>query len=494
MSLVLPTVAIVGRPNVGKSSLFNRLVGRPIAIVDPTAGVTRDRLLHQVERDVHRFDLIDTGGIGIVDAAKLEADIETQIDRAINAADRIVFVVDGRTGVTDLDRRIAGMLRPHQERVILAVNKVDHPEMDAEAHLFLKLGMGDGVIVSAEQRRGLDDLLDRVTAGLPTAADLAAAESAAAAEGRLKLCFAGRRNVGKSSLTNTLLGEERVIVADHAGTTRDAIDVRLDCDHGRFVLIDTAGLRKKRQLRQDLEFYAACRTERAIGRAHVVLLVVDASEEIGVVDKKLAHFCEASGKPTVLVINKWDLAEAGGADRQAYQRWIRNRLPGLGFAPVVFTSATDGRGAFDLLGLAHELHRENQERVATADLNKLLAMAVSKRRPRKVGPSYTKLYYATQVSTQPPTVLVSVNRTDWIEPGYARYLENYLRQRTVLARVPIRIVFKARPSKYHDSVDARPVTMARTKAERNTRLIVPKAKKQHTHTRRGDGPPRRRKR
>jgi len=477
MSSALPTVAIVGRPNVGKSSLFNRLVGKPIAIVDPTAGVTRDRVLHEVRRDGHRFDLVDTGGIGIVDQAKLESDVETQIQRAIATADRIVLLCDGRTGVTDADRRIASLLRQHQDRVVLAVNKVDHPDMDHQIHEFLKLGMGEAVIVSVEQRRGLDELLERVTDGLPTAAELAEAESAAAAGGRLKVCFAGRRNVGKSSLTNALLGEDRVIVADFAGTTRDAVDVRLDAECGPFLLIDTAGLRKKRQLKQDLEFYAACRTERAIKRADVTFLVLDATDEVGVVDKKLAHYCEVGGSPTVLVLNKWDLAQAGGATRAQFDKWIRARLPGLAHAPVVYTSALDGDGVAGLLPLAQELHAENQQRLATADLNKLLAMAVSRRRPRKVGSSYTKIYYASQVQIEPPTILVFVNRADWIEPGYSRYLENYLRERTVLKRVPIRIVFKARASQFHEQRDEHPVTLARTKAERNARLIVPKSSK-----------------
>ena len=480
MSIALPTVAIVGRPNVGKSSLFNRLVGKPIAIVDPTAGVTRDRLLHEVARDEHRFDLVDTGGIGIVDQAKLEEDVDVQIRRAIATADRIVFLCDGRTGVHEIDHRIARQLREQQDRVVLAVNKLDHPDMDAQVHEFLKLGMGEPVVVSAEQRRGLDELLEAISHGLPTPAELAAAESAAAAEGRLKVAFAGRRNVGKSSLTNALLGEERVIVADHAGTTRDAVDVKLDTDDGRYLLIDTAGLRKKRQLKQDLEFYAACRTERAITRCHVVFLVLDATDEIGTVDKKLAHYCEASAKPTIIVINKWDLAAAADADRAKYEKWLKDRLPGLAHCPVVYTSAVDGSDVSGLLALADELHAEAQLRVPTADLNKLLSMAVSRRRPRKVGTSYTKIYYASQVQVDPVTILVFVNRADWIEPGYSRYLEHYLRNRTVLRRVPIRIVFKARTSQFHEQHDEQPVTLARTKAERNTRLIVPKSSKAQT--------------
>ncbi|MHC5067368.1 MAG: ribosome biogenesis GTPase Der [Planctomycetota bacterium] len=477
--MLLPTVAIVGRPNVGKSRLFNRLVGKPISIVDPTAGVTRDRLIHEVNRDGYRFDLIDTGGIGIVDEAKLEADVETQIERAIATADRIIFIVDGRTGIDDLDRRIAKQLRPHQDRVVLAANKVDFPEMEGEAHVFIKLGMGQPVLISGEQNRGLNELLDTVAGSLPRVAD--EAESTAADAGRLKVCFAGRRNVGKSSLTNALLGEERVIVADHAGTTRDAIDVTLDAPEGEFLLIDTAGLRKKRQLRQDLEFYAACRTERAIQRADVIFLVIDASDEIGTVDKKLAHYCEVAGKPVVMVINKWDLAEAGGASRERYETWLRDRLPGLAFAPIVYTCAHSGRNINSLLKLAQELEQENQQRIATAELNKLMTAAVQRRRPRKVGNSYTKLYYATQADTVPPTIMVFVNRADWIEPGYSRYLENYLRARTVLKRVPIRIIFKARDSRFHDHANEVTSTMARTKGERRATLILPSSSKKKRH-------------
>ena len=258
----LPIVAIVGRPNVGKSSLFNRLVGKPVSIVDTTAGVTRDRVLHEVVREGYRFDLVDTGGIGLVDIDKLEPDVEQQVNRAIDTADSIVFLLDGRDGPTALDRRIAELLRPHADRVVVAVNKIDHDDLKSAVPEFACFGLGEPFAVSAEQVRGFDELLERAAGHLPTPAQLAEAESRSGADDRIKICFAGRRNVGKSSMANALLGEDRLIVADHAGTTRDAVDITLDHPAGKFTLIDTAGLRKKRQLRMDLEFYAACRTER----------------------------------------------------------------------------------------------------------------------------------------------------------------------------------------------------------------------------------------
>ncbi len=475
--MLLPTVAIVGRPNVGKSRLFNRLAGRPVAIVDPTAGVTRDRIFHEVERDGLRFDLIDTGGIGIVDAAKLEDEIETQIERAIANADRIIFMVDARSGPTALDETIAQRLRPHQDRVVLAANKLDHPNMDPAAWEFAALGMGEVIALSAEQNRGIDELCEALGAGLPTPAQLAEAESATNADGRLKICLAGRRNVGKSSMINALAGEQRVIVADYAGTTRDAVDVRIDHGENHYLLIDTAGLRKKKQLHQDLEFYAACRTERAIRRADVLLLILDATEEIGNVDKKLAHFCEAGGKPTVVVVNKWDLAAAAGGRREDYVHWLRDRLPGLGHAPVVFTCALTGENLGTALSLADELFAESSGHLPTAELNRLLEAAVQRRRPRRIGSGSTKLYYATQADTNPPTFVVFVNRTDWVEAGYGRYLANYLRDRTPFGRVPIRIVFKARDSRFHEHHDERVRTTAGTKADRNAHLIVPRSRK-----------------
>ncbi len=471
---MLPVVAIIGRPNVGKSSLFNKLVGVPVSIVDPRAGVTRDRIFHDVHRDGCSFTLIDTGGIGIVDEAKLEQDVNTQIDRAIETADHILFLCDGKSGLTHQDRDIAKKLRPHQERISLIINKIDHQNLESGIHEFIKLGLGEPLGVSAEQVRGLHDLTDQLAERLPTVRDDHEHKDYG---DYLRICFAGRRNVGKSSLTNALCGEERVIVADLAGTTRDAVDVPIETEEGKFLLIDTAGLRKKKQLNEDLEFYAACRTERGITRSDVVMLVIDASDEIGVVDKKLAHFCAVEGKPTIVVINKWDIAEKESGKPEDYKEWLFDRLPGLRFAPCIFTCALNGRNVGGVLAMAKEMHQESQERVNTSELNKLLEAAVQRRRPKKIGPSYTKIYYATQVGIQPPTFTIFVNRTDWVEPGYSRYLENYFRKHLPFQRVPFRIIFKARKSQFHENKDQHERAIIGTKAERKSHLIVPQGAK-----------------
>ena len=268
-----------------------------------------------------------------------------------------------------------------------------------------------------------------------------------------------------------------MITGPEPGLTRDSVASDLDWKGRHIKIYDTAGLRKKNQIAQDLEFYAACRTERAIKRADVILLVLDAADEVGVVDKKIAHFCEVEGKPTVIVINKWDLAEQGGAKRDAYLTWLQDRLPGLKHAPVTFTCALTGYNVGDALKLATELHAENHLRVATSELNKLIELAIQRRRPKKIGPVPTKIYYGTQVESLPPTFILFVNRTDWIEPGYSRYLENFLRDRLPFSRVPIRILFKARESNMHESLDKHQVVQARTKAERRANLIVPKSNK-----------------
>ena len=469
-----PTIAIVGRPNVGKSSLFNRLIGVPMAIVDPTPGVTRDRLLHQVRRDGWRFDLIDTGGIGIVDAAKLEDDIYRQVERAIGTADRIIFLCDGRDGVTHLDKEIAVKLRPLKDKVVLAINKIDHVTLETEVHNFERLGLGEPMPISAAQATGLIDLLERLCSDLPGAKDDENSAMDLVEDGRIKICLSGRRNVGKSSLTNALCGEERVIVSNLAGTTRDAVDVPIEHNGNHFTLIDTAGLRKRGDIDDDIEFYAACRTERAIRRSDVVFLVLDAGEELGATDKKIAAFCESEAKPTVLVINKWDIAEANGANRVQYHVWLQDRLPGLRFAPVIFTCALTGFNVQDLLKLAAELHAETHARVETHEVNTMLMAAIERRRPKKVGPKPTKIFYGTQANELPPTFIFFVNRTDWIEPNYSRYLEGFLRERLPFKRIPLRILFKTRDSRFHEGLDKWQVVSGKTKAERHVQLVLPR--------------------
>jgi GTP-binding protein len=469
-----PIVAIVGRPNVGKSSLFNRLVGQPIAIVDPTPGTTRDRILHEVRRDGVRFDLVDTGGIGIVDERKLESDVYKQVERAVATADRIVFLVDVRDGLLPLDHDIAASLRPFHGRVVLAVNKVDHDGLEPEIHQFQRLGLGEPIAISAAQAEGLSTLLERLAEGLPAMQD-DGGPGDEADDGRVRLALVGRRNVGKSSLTNALCGDQRVIVADLPGTTRDAVDVHLDRQGATFTLIDTAGLRKRAQMvEDDLEFFSACRTERAIRRAHVVLLVIDASDEIAQVDKKIARFVEVEGKPTILVVNKWDLAQQAHASKRSYLEWLHDRLPGLAYAPAVFTCALTGLDVDQLLTVAAELKDEAKKRLPTSRLNEVLEAAVQQRRPRKVGPQPTRIYYGTQAECEPPTFVVFVNRTDWIEPGYSRFLEHFIRgQVPAFARVPLRILFKARDSRFHEQEDRNRVVRGRTKAERNAGLVLP---------------------
>jgi GTPase len=467
-----PIVAIVGRPNVGKSSLFNRLVGQPIAIVDPTPGTTRDRILHEVRRNGARFDVVDTGGIGVVDERKLESDVYKQVERAIATADRILFLVDVRDGLLPLDTDIANTLRKIRERVILVVNKVDHDGLENDAYQFLALGFGEPMTVSAAQATGLNDLVERLAEEVPAMRDDGAPEEPE--DGRVRLALVGRRNVGKSSLTNALCGSQRVIVADMPGTTRDAVDVMLEKDGTSYALIDTAGLRKRTQMiEDDLEFFSACRTERAIRRAHVVLLVIDASDEIAAVDKKIARFVEVEGKPTILVVNKWDLAQQLHASKQTYLTWLHDRLPGLAYAPAVFTCALTGLDVDQLLTIAAELKEETKGRVTTSVLNEIIELAVQQRRPRKVGPQPTKIYYATQAETQPPTFIVFVNRTDWIEPGYSRFLEHFIRDRVPFSRVPLTILFKARDSRFHEQEDKHRVVRGRTKAERNAGLVLP---------------------
>jgi GTP-binding protein len=435
----LSTVAIVGRPNVGKSSLLNRIAGRRVSIVEPTAGVTRDRISVRVDLDDGRaFELVDMGGLGLVDEALLKQHVESQIDAALGTADIVVFVVDGKEGLVPGDQLVAQRLRRSAgERgrpVLLCVNKVESYSDELSVAEWARLGFGDPLPVSAKEGFGIADLLSAVGAHLPE-------EQAEPEVEGLKLAIVGKRNSGKSTLVNRLVGEERVIVSDLPGTTRDAVDVPFVHGDRAFVAIDTAGARKKSSLHDAIELFSYTRATQSIRRADVVLHLFDVREKISQVDKKLAAYCAEYYKPTILVANKVDLAPQ--VDLGEWDAYIKQQLPLLDHAPVVFASALHGNQVPDLLDLAVELDEMNASRMPTRELNDTLHEARERLKPRSKS-KLPKLYYATQIRTKPATVLVFVNEPKLFQGQYERYLVNVLRKRFDLEEVQIRMIFRGR--------------------------------------------------
>ena len=435
--MTLPSVAIVGRPNVGKSSLLNFLAGRRIAIVDPTAGVTRDRLAALVEHDWGRFELIDTGGYGVGDKAGLTVEIQTQIQRAIEAAALILFVIDARRGPLPLDHAVAAMLRRFNKPVLLVANKLDSPALDPLCVDLFALGFGEPLPVSCLQHRGRDPLLKSILEKLG-----AASTEPPPPAPELKLAVIGKRNAGKSTLVNTLVGQPRVIVSPLPGTTRDSVDVRLEFDQRTVLIIDTAGVRKRsRMTADDLEFYSLHRAQRSIRRADVVLLLIDATLEIGDVDQKLAAYVAAQFKPVIFGINKWDLVgpRANAADYAAY---IAQCFPQLEFAPVACMSATIGTNLAETMRLALALHNQAGTRLGTAPLNQVVEGILKLRGPGSRSAAPVKAYYATQIGVHPPTFVLFVNQPKLVSAEYRRFFLRQLRQRTVLAQIPIRLLVR----------------------------------------------------
>jgi GTP-binding protein len=438
--MALPVVAIVGRPNVGKSSLFNVIARRRTAIVEPTAGVTRDRVSTVCDIDDMYFELVDTGGHGVVDRDDLGEHVERQIQYAIDQAHLILFVVDAREGLTPLDRDTAELLR-HQdrvERVRLVANKVDAPHMESSLGEFARLGFGEAVAVSAISCMGRSALEEVIKEAAQDVADEVPAEPV------MKIALVGRRNVGKSSFINALAGEDRVIVSEIPGTTRDSIDVRFEKDGRVLVAIDTAGLRKKSKIADDIEFYAYSRATRSVRRADVALFMIDSTVPVGQVDKRLGQLIASEHKPCVLVVNKWDLAK-GQASSDDYGEYLAKVMPEVDYAPVAFTSAVTGRNLDSTIDLATELFKQSQTRVATGLLNQALQQALAAHTPgTKRGRRRPKFFYATQVSTQPPTIVVFVNGPNLVTTGYERFLLNRFREMLPFSEIPIRLVFRAR--------------------------------------------------
>jgi GTPase len=432
--VAIPVVAIVGRPNVGKSSLFNWLAGRRIAIVDPTAGVTRDRVSALVEAGNRFFELIDTGGIGIEDVDNLTADVDRQIQIAINQADVILFVVDGRSGLAPLDQVVADRLRPVNKPILCVANKCDVEDIDSQAAEFYQLGQDRVLCVSAQQNRNKEALLKLILHRLPEAGS-----DETPKETMMKLAIVGRRNTGKSTFVNCLAESERMIVSEVAGTTRDSVDIRFERDGQAFIAIDTAGVRKKRSVGTDIEFYSMARAERSIRRADVVLLFLDPSVRVSKVDKQLTEYVLENNKPCIFVINKWDLIVPTGMRTGRMAEYIHATFPSLDFVPLAFITAKEGKNVQTVLNLAQNLHKQAGQRVGTGDLNRVLREALEAAPPPMRQNRRAKVYYATQVAANPPTIVLFTNGPELLDNTYLRYIIKTFRDQLPFTEVPIKM-------------------------------------------------------
>jgi GTP-binding protein len=439
-------VAIVGRPNVGKSTLLNALAHGRISIVEPTPGVTRDRVGVIATFADRTVELVDTGGIGLDDPQGLSVLVERQADAAIEEADVVLFVVDAREGVTPLDVAVARRLRTARAPVVLLANKAETGKVAWNVGEMPSLGFGEALPISAQEGTNLgrlEEAVERLLPEGPTTPRRLPPPSTS-------LAVVGRVNAGKSSLVNALVAEERMIVSEVPGTTRDSVDVRFEKDGEVVVVIDTAGIRRERAVQNSVEFYAQRRAERAVRRADVAALVLDATREVGRVDREIAAVATEESVPVVVVANKWDLAPSG-TKRAAFVRYVRETLPHLRFAPVVFCSAKEGTGVLAVLSAARRLHAAAATRVSTADVNRVLERAYAAKRPRPVLGKVGKVFYGTQAETCPPTFVLFVDDPARFPEDYERYLGNRFREMVpALAEVPVRVRFRARlrsPSK-----------------------------------------------
>jgi GTP-binding protein len=443
----LPKVVIVGRPNVGKSSLFNWLAGRRIAIVDAMAGVTRDRVgsLVQLGEDVEpRFiELFDTGGVGMVDRDDLSEDVERQIDTAMNEADLILFVVDIRDDLMPLDVEVAGRLRYLKTPVILVMNKADFAGLDDRDGEFYKLGRGKPIAVSVHQNRNKKQLLRLIDEMLPTASSVKPVDAV------MKIAVVGRPNTGKSTLINTLARTERMIVSERPGTTRDSVDVHFELDGLPFLAIDTAGIKRHSKIRDNLDFYSVHRAQRSIRRADVVLLFIDATQGITRLDKQLADYIAQEHKPCIFTINKWDLMMTDPADPSLgnmgrFANLIQHSFRSMSYMPMAFITAQTGKNVKAVINLSQSLFKQSQKRVGTGTLNRIVREAVEAHAPPSCENRTPRIYYATQVGVAPPTIVLFVNSTRLFDPTYQRYLLNVFREKLPFRDIPIKLYMRSR--------------------------------------------------
>ena len=438
--MAFPSVAIVGRPNVGKSSFFNWLAGKRISIVDPTAGVTRDRIKALIEADERYFELVDTGGMGNDDVDNLTDYVEGQIAEAIKQASMVWFLVDVRSGLLHADLKVAQTIRTYGKPVLLVVNKCDHEGLEDQANDFFQLGFPDMICVSAMQKRHKEDVLKWILKRLPEEGAFFAPPE----HEPLKIAIVGRRNTGKSTFINALAQEERVIVSQVAGTTRDSVDVRFERDNQTFIAIDTAGVRKKRSIKGDIEFYSIARAERSIRRADVVLLFMDPQFKISRVDKQLAEYVLMYHKPAIFVVNKWDLVISKGIDTGTMSEYVRKTFPSLDFVPIAFITAKTGKNVYNVLNLAQTLYKQACQRFSTADITNVIVKAFEDIPPPIRQNRTPRIFFASQVDANPPTIVLFTNKSDLFDPPYLRYLLKTVRDKLAFNDVPIRLVMRGR--------------------------------------------------
>ena len=433
-----PIVAMVGRPNVGQSTLFNKLAGKRISIVQDTPGVTRDRVYAESEWLNRKFTMIDTGGIEPESSDIIVKQMRRQAQIAIEMADVIVFVVDGKEGLTAADQEVAQMLRKSKKPVVLVVNKIDRLVLEENSYEFYNLGIGDPITISASQGLGLGDMLDEVVKYFNDPSEDEEDDE------YIRIAMIGKPNVGKSSLINRLLGEERVIVSNVPGTTRDSIDSYLETEDGKFILVDTAGLRRKSKVKEEIERYSVIRTYAAIEKADVAILVIDAEQGITEQDEKIIGYAHEMNKAIMVVVNKWDLIEKDDKTLSNYQKDLQQKLKFMPYAKYLFISALTGQRVHKILSTAKYCYDNYSKRVSTGLLNDVISKAVLMKEPPVVALKRLKIYYATQVATKPPKFVFFVNDPNLLHFSYGRYLENQLRESFDFDGTGIEIEYRAR--------------------------------------------------
>jgi GTP-binding protein len=429
-----PVVALIGRPNVGKSALFNRIIGEDEAIVSEEAGTTRDRHFGKAEWNGRAFWLVDTGGLSDDPNAPMDKEIRQQVTTAVEEADMLLFVVDANAGLHPSDYRVAEMIRATGKPWLLIANKVDDPT-HLDFYDFYKLGAGDPIPVSAQNGKNSGDLLDELVNRLP--------ESIPEDEEALRVAVVGRPNVGKSSFVNRLLGEERLVVSDIAGTTRDAIDTPMTYHGRKMIFVDTAGLRRQTKIDAGIEFYSSLRTRRAIERANIAVLLVDATEgELHNQDLSIANLAWEAGRGLIIVVNKWDLVEKDDKAAQKYEKKAQEKAPFLRYVPFLFTSAITGQRVSKILDVIVKVDEESRKRVSTSQINERLGELLARRQPDQAAGREVKLNYATQVSVAPPTIAVFGNHPDLVAEHYVRFLQNGFRETYGFTGNPLRILLR----------------------------------------------------